>query len=75
MTLEQRRTLRCEAYNIAIKKLRGMGGCPWMPTVARSTDDDDIKAVKLLLQQFHYGIAAKNELLDKCIKIGWIKID
>ena len=75
MTLEQRRTLRSEAYNIAIKKLREMGGCPWMPTSACNTDDDDIKEVKLLVQQSQYGVAAANELLDKCIELGWIKID
>ena len=40
-----------------------------------STDDNDIKAVKLLLQQFQYGVAAKDELLDKCIELGWIKIN
>jgi len=73
MTLEQRRTLRGEAYNVAIKKLREMKGCGWKPTMPCSTDDDDIKAVKLLLQQFRYGIEAKDELLDKCIELGWIK--
>ena len=75
MTLEQRRILRGEAYNVAIKKLREMGSCPWMPATASSTDDDDIKTIKLLVQQFQYGIAAQNELLDMCIKVGWIKID
>ena len=75
MTLEQRRILRGEAYNVAFKKLREMKGCGWKPTMPCSTDDDDIKAVKLLLQQFHYGIAAQDELLDKCIELGWIKID
>ena len=75
MTLEQRRILRGEAYNVAIKNLREMGGCSWMPTATCSTDDNDIKAVKLLLQQFQYGVAAKDELLDKCIELGWIKIN
>lgn len=75
MDLEQRRTLRNEAYNIAIDNLRKMGGCSWTPTMASSNDDDDIKTIKLLVKQFEYGIAAQNELLDMCIKVGWIKID
>ena len=76
MDLEQRRTLRNEAYNIAIDNLRKMGGnCGWALAMASSNDDDDIKTIKLLVNQFYYGIEAKNELLDMCIKVGWIKID
>lgn len=71
MDLEQIRILRNKAYNIAINNLRKMGGC----TMASSNDDDNIKTIKFLVNQFQYGVEAKNELLDMCIKVGWIKID
>lgn len=75
MTLEQRRTLRCKAYNVAFKKLREMRPLPWMPCEANYFEDNNLQQVQLLLNQFQYGIAAKDELLDKCIELGWIKID
>ena len=75
MTLEQRRILRGEAYNIAFKKLREMRPLPWMSCEENYFDDNNLQQVQLLLKQFDYGIAPKDELLNKCIELGWIKIN
>lgn len=39
--------------------------------VRKKNNDEE---VKLLLNQFYYGIAAQKDLLYKCIELGWIEI-
>lgn len=49
--------LRHKAYNIALNRNK----------------KENNEEVKLLLNQFQYGIEPQNELLYKCIELGWIK--
>ena len=57
--LEKQRMLRNKAYNIAVERNK----------------KENNKEVNLLLNQFYYGIEAKNELLNKCIELGWMKYE
>lgn len=74
MTLEEQRDLRSKAYNIAIAKLKELNKT-WGWLYEDANDSDDIKEVKRLIKQFNYGIAAQNELLNKCIQLGWISYE
>jgi hypothetical protein len=75
--IERLRELRNESYNIAITKLMELApkGSSWLRNEQSKDNFDDLNDVKLLLNQFHYGVEAKNELLAKCVELGWIKID
>ena len=63
LSLEEIRELRSKCYNIAIQEVKG-----------RKLDDDTKKEINLLLNQFNYGLDAKNDLLCKCIELGWVQV-
>ena len=77
LPIERLRELRNESYNIAIAKLKELAprGSSWLWNVQSKDNSDGLNEVRLLLNQFNYGIEAKNELLAKCVELGWIKID
>ena len=77
LPIERLRELRNKSYNIAIAKLKELApkGSEWAWLYQRKDDGDGLNEVRLLLNQFHYGVEAKNELLAKCVELGWIKID
>ena len=50
------------AYNIAIANIKGC------------RDEHTKKEIRLLLDQFYYGIEAKKDLYRKCIELGWVKV-
>ena len=72
MSLERRRELRGEAYNVAIRKLKELNPLPWMPVDSVYIEDTDINKIRSLVNQHQYGIAAQDELLDACIAMGWM---
>ena len=63
LSLEEIRELRNKCYNIAIQEIK-----------RRKLGDDTKKEIDLLLNQFNYGLDAKNDLLCKCIELGWVNI-
>ena len=63
LSLEEIRELRSKCYNIAIQEVKG-----------RKLDDDTKKEINLLLNQFNYGLDTKNDLLCKCIELGWVQV-
>jgi len=77
LSIERLRELRNETYNIAIAKLKELApkGSSWFYNAQRKDDSDGLNEVRLLLNQFNYGVEAKNELLAKCVELGWIKIN
>lgn len=70
LTLEQERELVGKAYNIAIRKLEQIQSDIYTED---DLDDYTIKKLKLLIDQFPYGISAQKDLLYLCIELGWIK--
>ena len=72
LTLEQERELVGKAYNIAVRKLEQIQSGIYTED---DLDDYTIKELKLLTDQFPYGISAQKDLLYLCIKLGWIKED
>ena len=57
--LEKQRMLRHKAYNIAVERNK----------------KEKNEEVNLLLNQFYVGVEAQNELLKKCIELGWMKYE
>ena len=51
------------AYNVAIEHLRHL---PSNNAIAVE--------IRLLVNQFYYGIAAQKELFNKCVELKWIKL-
>lgn len=76
LSLDELRRLRNESYNVAIAKLKELApkGSEWVYLYQNKDDHDGLNEVRLLLNQFHYGVEAKNELLAKCVELGWIDI-
>jgi hypothetical protein len=76
LSLDKLRELRNKSYNVAIAKLKELApkGSSWLYNAQRKDDSDGLNNVRLLLNQFHYGIEAKNELLQRCVELGWIDI-
>lgn len=77
LSIERLRELRNESYNIAIAKLKELApkGSSWLWNKQSKDNYDGLNEVRLLLNQFYYGVEAKNELLAKCVELGWIKIN
>lgn len=77
LPIERLRELRNKSYNIAIAKLKELAPkrSSWLWNVQSKNNSDGLNEVRLLLNQFNYGVEAKNELLAKCVELGWIKID
>lgn len=76
LSLDELRRLRNESYNVAIAKLKELApkGSEWLWNKQCKDDHDGLNEVRLLLNQFNYGIEARNELLAKCVELGWIDI-
>lgn len=76
LSLDELRRLRNESYNVVITKLKELApkGSEWAWDKQCKDDSDGLNEVRLLLSQFHYGTEAKNELLAKCVELGWIDI-
>lgn len=77
LPIERLRELRNESYNIAIANLKAAApkGSQWLWYVQSKNNSDGLNEVRLLVSQFNYGIDAQNELLAKCVELGWIKIN
>lgn len=58
-TLEKQRMLRRKAYNIAVERNK----------------KEKNEEVNLLLNQFYIGVEVQNELLSKCIELGWMEYE
>jgi hypothetical protein len=71
------RELRRKSYNVAIENLKAAApkGSQWLWYKQSKNDSDGLNEVRLLVSQFYYGIDAQNELLELCIKLGWMKIN
>ena len=74
LSLDEIRSLRNESYNVTIQYLRENDGVNGFISVPHTTDDDNTRKMRLLINQFHYGLEAKNELLELCIEMGLIKV-
>lgn len=61
IAIDKQRRLRHICYNIALSNFHTI------------KDEHTKKEVQLLINQFHYGVDAQNDLLKKCIELGWIK--
>lgn len=72
LTFEQERELVRKAYNIAVRKLEQIQSGIYTED---DLDDYKIEELKLLINQFPYGISAQKDLLYLCIELGWIKED
>ena len=77
LSLDELRELRNKSYNVAIAKLKELApkGSSWLWNVQCKDNRDGLNEVRLLLNQFNYGIEARNELLQRCVELGWIKIN
>ena len=77
LPIERLRELRNKSYNIAIAKLKELApkGSAWFWSYQSKDNRDGLNEVRLLLNQFHYGVEAQNELFSKCVELGWIKIN
>lgn len=64
LSLDKKRILRGNAYNIALKYLNEH----------KDDDNDNIMKMRLLINQFSYGIEAQNDLLALCIDMGLIEV-
>ena len=62
MDLEKKRQLRNAAYNIAVKHL---------DNCIRKEDRDNLS---MLLNQYNYGLEAKNDLMSFIMSMGWMKM-
>ena len=76
LSLDKLRELRNKSYNVAIAKLKELApkGSQWLWDKQSKDNHDGLNEVRLLINQFNYGIEARNELLQKCIELGWIDI-
>ncbi len=77
LNIDKLRELRRKSYNVAIANLKAAApkGSQWLWNVQSKNDSDGLNEVRLLLNQFYYGIDAQYELLELCIKLGWMKIN
>ena len=61
IAIDKQRKLRDICYNIALSNLHTI------------KDEHTKKEVQLLINQFYCGVDAQNDLLRKCIELGWAK--